>query len=603
MTVITFCILFVAPIYSQRTLINLISWEEFDIPSGKGALLDSIMANPLYDSIWPVDVDYLPDFQSHGLLQFEIPRITGTINAFAEQVHYYDVGNFVWRGQFTNKDGDMMMIEDGEDNVYGYFFIDSSAYELMDLGGHSNILVKFSDIFSDTTVADCAVDDTDFESINNPSGEEISSRDGCPDTKSIRILVFYSEAAAKVILPGQKANIFVDQLNMALENCGIAMDEVHFELAGVQPLPGTFTESLNIGFDLNELRHITEAGVSPSFEDLRIAPGADLVVLLTNGNYDRCRTMGFSFQDPTGNAEDGFAIVEGDGGIRYSFAHEVGHNLGCGHDDNIKPPSWARGYFWFNHKKRATIMVTGGSGKSHRILYYSSPLVEFDGHVTGFADSRDNVRELRAANNGVADNFCFDATMIAWISGPVKGNESTQYIWCANTLNCDDVDNYHWEISTDGITFSNYANNSTTDCISLYLPSGYDLFIRLTVTCSNDEEYTNFINVFNTDNENHSPVINQSNDMPLFEGEIFGDVTVYPNPANNNIEFEFILKEATHVQLLRTSTLGVSEVVFEGYLESGKHKLMDSNASNLIGPYYYTIASDKAKESKIVIYK
>ena len=443
LVVITFCLLLTAPIHSQRTLLNLISWEEFEIPSGKAALLDSILANPLYDSIWPVEVDYLPDFQSHGLLELEIPHISGTINAFAEQVHYYDVGNFVWRGQFTNKDGDMMMIEDGEDNVYGYFFVDSSAYELMDLGGHSNILVKFSNVFSDTTAADCAVDNIDAEPFNNPNGGQISSRDGCPDTKNIRILVFYSAGAAKVILPGQKANIFVDQLNMALENCGIAMDEVHFELAGVQPLPGSWTESSSIRADLNDLRDITEAGVSPSFDDLRIAPGADLVVLLANGNYDHHHTLGFAFQDPTGNSDDGFAIVEGDGGIRYSFAHEVAHNLGCGHHDSTKEPTWARGYYWFNHKKRSTIMVTGGSGKSHRILYYSSPLVEFQGHVTGFADSRDNVRELRAANDGVADNFCFDATMIAWISGPVKGNESTQYTWCANTLNCDDVDNYH----------------------------------------------------------------------------------------------------------------------------------------------------------------
>jgi len=245
---------------SQRTLINLISWGEFDVPIGKEDLLDSIFANPLYDSIWPVEVDYLPDFQTNGLLGFTLPAIPGDLFSFAQQVHSFGENNFVWRGKLTNKDGDMMLIEDGDDNVYGYFFVDTSVYELMDLGSHNNILVKYSDVYSDTLIADCTVDGIDLENFNIPTGGINSIRSGCDpedDTKNIRILVFYTEAALKVNSPGQKAKMFMEQLNMALENSDIAMDEVHFELAGVHELSG-FEESSSINEGSLELEFVDE---------------------------------------------------------------------------------------------------------------------------------------------------------------------------------------------------------------------------------------------------------------------------------------------------------------------------------------------------------
>jgi hypothetical protein len=593
--------------YSQRTLINPISWGQFDIPSGKEDLLDSILANPLYDTIIPVEVDYLPEIQSHGLLEFTLPTIEDPLYAFVEQVRSYSSDNFVWRGRETNSVEDMMIIEE-DDMVYGYFFVDSATtFELIDLGTHHNILVKFSEIFNDTTGVECAVEAAEIDPIR-PPGENSSHREGCDDAKPVRILVLYSEGAAKVILPGQKARIFIEQMNMGLENSDIKDDEVRVQLAGVLPLPAwaNWEETINIGDDLYSYRELVPLGPDfpTSVKDMRDDPGADLVVLFTNGNYDNCRTLGNAIQSDWTKIGNGFSIVEGDGALRYTFAHEVGHNFGCRHQlDHDTLPYNANGYFWKHHKKRSTIMVTGGSGKSTRILHYSNPDVSFDGHVTGSEEYQDNASQLRNANDAVADNFEYcDDNMYAWISGPSKGDENTLYEWCANTINCDDVDNYHWELSTDGFTFTNYANNSYTDCINIYLPTGSDLVIRLTVLCSDNQEFTNFIHVINDDNNAHYATSkNPYNDA--LTGEVFGSVNISPNPASGNVSIRFILRKSGNVSIFKSDLLGSKEPVFSGYLESGSQTVEDQSMKSPNSLVSYTIESNGIKESRMVVFK
>nr|MDQ3017929.1 hypothetical protein [Bacteroidota bacterium] len=75
---------------AQRTLINRLTWIEFDVPDGKQVFIDSLLANPLYDSVWPVEVDYLPDFQVDGDLEFTLLDYDSTLYASSKQVKFED---------------------------------------------------------------------------------------------------------------------------------------------------------------------------------------------------------------------------------------------------------------------------------------------------------------------------------------------------------------------------------------------------------------------------------------------------------------------------------------------------------------------------------
>ena len=87
-------------IHAQSSFITPISWHEFNVPTGKEGLLDSLLVNSIYDTIIPVEVGYLPDFQENGLLEFTIPGITDTVYSIAQQVEFLSEDNYTWRVAF-----------------------------------------------------------------------------------------------------------------------------------------------------------------------------------------------------------------------------------------------------------------------------------------------------------------------------------------------------------------------------------------------------------------------------------------------------------------------------------------------------------------------
>ncbi len=401
----------------------------------------------------------------------------------------------------------MMMVEcDGE--VFGYFFIDSViGYELMDLGSHSNILVKYSPLYFELTTPDCAYENP-IDDFNEP--DEIETRNACTeDAIPIRILVYYSDAASKEIIPEQKVRLFIEQMNMALENSNLEETQIFFEIAAILPtseLPGLtlWEETNNIRNDLEDVQMRFPDNLT---NDPRELHGADLVCVIADGNYDNCKTFGFAFQRDFGDNSQGFSIVEGDGGMKYTFAHEVAHNLGCGHHDNELEPENARGAYW----GKSTLMVTGGSpaaAKRKRILYYSNPDVSYKSHVTGYEDSRDNARQLLEARDIVADNFCSEPTyVLALIEGNHFVHSIVPVTYKANVLYCSSVTNYHWRISGNGINYIGLGQGSTMDEVTFYMTGIKKAYLKLIVTCSNSEVDTDVFLIHNYNQFN--PLVNE----------------------------------------------------------------------------------------------
>jgi hypothetical protein len=126
----------------------------------------------------------------------------------------------------------------------------------------------------------------------------------------------------------------------------------------------------------------------------REALDADIVVLII-GTLGPC---GYAGPDLAVDAAAAFVVVHYDCATnQYSFAHEIGHLIGAGHDiDNypaLTPYAWGHGYR--NCAEFRTIMAyfcDGNTGLPKRVLFWSSPLTTWNGLPMGSAELADNRR-------------------------------------------------------------------------------------------------------------------------------------------------------------------------------------------------------------------
>lgn len=119
--------------------------------------------------------------------------------------------------------------------------------------------------------------------------------------------------------------------------------------------------------------------------------GADLVGLVCELT-DSC---GQSYIEPN-NAVHGFFVVARECAVgNLSLAHEMGHNMGCGHDaaSGSGISSYSHGWkFTANSTLYRTVMAYPSG---IRIPYFSNPNVNYLGVATGDATEADNARTIR----------------------------------------------------------------------------------------------------------------------------------------------------------------------------------------------------------------
>lgn len=181
-----------------------------------------------------------------------------------------------------------------------------------------------------------------------------------------------------------------------------------------------YSESGVLNTDLLNLQQ-GRAGLS-SVAQLRQQYGADLVSLWV-GN-ETGTEAGEAFQPgstATAQPQSGFNVVEAQYAVDdYVFAHEIGHNLGAGHDRSDPTPRaipYAYGKtFYLGHYFVGDIMNDAGAD---RIPYYSNPNVSFEGVPTGNPDNSaqpaDNARVMSQCAPIVAN---YEPSVVRDTTGP-----------------------------------------------------------------------------------------------------------------------------------------------------------------------------------------
>ena len=249
------------------------------------------------------------------------------------------------------------------------------------------------------------VDHKGRESSQNatPAGKDSGS--------TIDILVAYT-SSARSAAGGTTAMQSMISLAVTETNTGYSQSQVNQQVRLVHTTEVAYTESSDTdagwSTDLSRLRNKTD-GYMDELHALRDQYGADLVVLIIAKSY-YCG-LGYMMATLSGTFESSaFCMVARQcvAGPQYSFAHEMGHNMGSNHDHANASGSGVYPYsFGYQAPSRAfrTMMAYPCSGTScPRINYWSNPGLIWNatGEVMGVSGSGPTAADNHTSLNNTA---------------------------------------------------------------------------------------------------------------------------------------------------------------------------------------------------------
>ncbi|MBR4563876.1 MAG: zinc-dependent metalloprotease [Paludibacteraceae bacterium] len=310
----------------------------------------------------------------------------------------------------------------------------SSGFYTIDTYGDSYILEKIN--------MDDVPEDAEPLLQENIFTTSLSREVNSTDTAHLRILVMYTpEALPYASNMINKVYLEINNGNTSFNNSDI---KAKFEIAYVGQ-----TEDSESGFTFSQLLskyRINGDGLFDEVHTLRNRYSADICVLLVK-NYEYC---GKGYVGASANTAFAVVNVYSACSNKFSFTHEIGHNVGCTHDTIASPStSYNHGYqhyiegdnanSWRTMMAYDTLCFTG----CRRIPYWSNPNINYNGFPTGTITRCDNARVWNENAIGVS-HFRPDSVNIR----------------ITNTDNSSYMDYAHWRALQTIVVDSGYAVNS-----------------------------------------------------------------------------------------------------------------------------------------------
>lgn len=210
---------------------------------------------------------------------------------------------------------------------------------------------------------------------------------GGGESTVIRVMVVASQQAVTGYGGdlGALSDLAIAESNQGAGNSNVG---IQFQLAGYYA--SSYSESGNFSTDLGRFAG-TGDGYLDGYHSTRNQIAADVNVLLV----DSTSACGIGYLNSSSSSA--FSVVSTDCATGYySFAHEIGHNLGAHHD----PAAGTNTLYPYGHGYREpsnnwrTIMAYNCSGGCPRLNYWSNPAVNYGGVPMGTTDVSHNQRVL-----------------------------------------------------------------------------------------------------------------------------------------------------------------------------------------------------------------
>lgn len=311
-------------------------------------------------------------------------------------------GLTIWQGRAL--DGDLILTI-GDDHLYGRCGVGDATFILQPAGSKGSVEIFERDPALELPSPNCGVPipvNDDLRAWSKAREEPLSRLD---------VMIFYHS---------ELVTLYGDTLMTRLQHF-VSLTNAAFNASGVE----AYVNLVHV-----EARDFADETVIPTLEalqqnedvfagseDLRTTYGADQVTYIRPRVADAC---GAGYILPGAFPTHAYSVVEVQDGpgpycSEYSFAHELGHNLGAAHDinnvDNEGRDPFSHGYQEPEGQFR-TIMayVNGCQGDCPRIGHFSNPDVAHEGLPTGTAEAN-NVETFRTSVGEMA-NFR-DATQCA----------------------------------------------------------------------------------------------------------------------------------------------------------------------------------------------
>jgi hypothetical protein len=497
----------------------------------------------------------------------------------ARNVEYASENDYYWYGDIREEEeglcqtGTIMLIaKNGE--KYGQIRLGDRTFEWQDLNGNIQVISEHKNEFFANV--DCGVNEHNTLTGTDPIiPAEDYERSGCPPTTTpiaepigtVRVLVLFTPAAVAVEPNIQaRANLAIQQSNQIFANSKISSRNARLVLAGVEIL--NFMESGNISNDRFLLRDNVIA------QARRNATSADLVVLMTNGNYIDASGIVAAIGPDNANA---YAIVETlfSTSNQRVFTHELGHLFGARHDEFDPDATYERGRVFRTglfslFRNNWTVMAILPPADRGRIDYFSNPNVRYKSVRTG-TDDRNNARRLNETGNTVADfrpapTISIPATPFSVsVSAPETYPACSRGACATATITCG-IPPYtiRWDYSLDGITWQPTNNTTTGYCFVTPCNPGGQFWVRVTVTDSQGNVRVAGKVIELTGSGSGNGWLRSTEENII--------TNIYPNPLNEQSQIKINLPEAENIRIELSNMYGtLRREIINQYFSAGEH--------------------------------